>query len=67
MNGIEFIHAIRAGSQNKETPIVMVTSSTFESVRSKAMLAGAQAFLTKPLSPEDFNTKVLCHLPAGEP
>jgi CheY-like chemotaxis protein len=62
MNGIEFIEAVRAGSQNRTTPIVMVTSSAFESLKSKAMLAGAQAFLTKPVSADDFKTRVLSFL-----
>jgi DNA-binding response OmpR family regulator len=59
LNGIELVRALRDGSANQTTPIVMVTSSAFESLKGKAMLAGAQDFLTKPVSAQDFQTRVL--------
>ncbi len=59
MNGVELIRRLRAGGPNQATPIVMVTSSAFESLKGKIMIAGAQDFLTKPVSPQDFKTRVL--------
>lgn len=59
LNGVELIRALRAGSPNQTTPIVMVTSSAFESLKGKVMLAGAQDFLTKPVSANDFMARAL--------
>jgi DNA-binding response OmpR family regulator len=59
LNGIDFIRAVRAGTANEKTPIVMVTSSSFESLKSKAMQAGATDFVTKPVKPDEFKTRVL--------
>jgi putative two-component system response regulator len=59
LSGIDLIHAVREGSPNQTTPIVMVTSAAFESVKGKVMLAGAQDFLTKPVSAEEFKERVL--------
>lgn len=59
LNGIDLIRSMRQGTPNEATPIVMVTSSAFESLKGKAMLAGAQDFLTKPVSTEDFKTRIL--------
>jgi putative two-component system response regulator len=64
MNGCDLIRALRAGGPNRTTPIVMVTSSAFESLKGKIMIAGAQDFLTKPVSAADFKARVLDH--AGE-
>jgi CheY-like chemotaxis protein len=59
MNGIELINRVRAGGPNQATPIIVVTSSAFESLKGKIMLAGAQDFLCKPVSPETFKVRVL--------
>jgi len=59
MNGAELIRALRAEGPNQTTPIVMVTSAAFESVKGKVLLAGAQDFVTKPVSAEEFKTRVL--------
>jgi DNA-binding response OmpR family regulator len=59
LSGMEIIRVLREGSANQTTPIVMVTSSAFESVKGKVILAGAQEFLTKPVSVEEFKTRVL--------
>ena len=37
----------------------MVTSSAFESLKGKVLLAGAQDFLSKPVSVNDFSARVL--------
>ena len=61
MTGIELIGRVRAGGPNQATPIIVVTSSAFESLKGKIMLAGAQDFLTKPVSPQDSKVRVLDH------
>jgi putative two-component system response regulator len=59
MNGIELIRALREGGPNQTTPIVVVTSGAFESLKGKILHAGAQDFVTKPVSPQDFKVRVL--------
>jgi DNA-binding response OmpR family regulator len=65
LNGIDFIRAVRTGTPNETTPIVMVTSSSFESLKYKAVQAGATDFVTKPVKPDEFKTRVLDLLPGG--
>lgn len=62
MNGVDFIAAVRAGPLHARTPVVMVTSSGNRAVRSKAMQAGANDFLTKPVDAVAFKKCVTKYL-----
>jgi len=55
MDGIEVLHKIRAENRLKEIPVVVVTSSSLESDRAKAIAAGANYYLQKPLALEQFS------------
>lgn len=54
MNGIEVLRAIRADDRVKEIPVVVVTSSSLKSDRVKAIAAGANDYIQKPMSLDQF-------------
>ena len=53
MNGIEFIHKVRANPALKSVPIVMVTTESSEEYKKASLEAGAACFISKPFRWED--------------
>ena len=53
LDGLKLIHHIRAGARRAQVPILVVTTDRTEAERARAMGAGASAFLSKPVEPED--------------
>ncbi len=53
MNGYELAVRLRAIDQYRETPMIAVTGFSMYDDRDKAMAAGFNAFLTKPVNPGD--------------
>lgn len=49
MGGLETLRQLRAQETYKDTPIIIITTSTMTSDISKAVSLGATQFLTKPL------------------
>jgi response regulator RpfG family c-di-GMP phosphodiesterase len=58
LDGLRFIEAIRAGTDNSDTPIVMVTTTEARDIRYQALQLGATDFLQKPVDPVEFVTRV---------
>lgn len=54
MSGIEVLREIRADDCLREIPVVMVTSSSLESDRAEALAAGANDYIQKPLTLDQF-------------
>ena len=52
MDGFELCRKIRQLESCKETPVVFLTAKSREEDRVKGMDAGANLFLSKPISPE---------------
>lgn len=52
IHGIEVLKFVRAHSQLKDTPVLVLTTRGDESSRAAAMEAGASVYLTKPFSPQ---------------
>ncbi len=52
MDGIELVKAIRADSQFRGLPIVMLTTESQESRKQAGRAAGATAWIVKPFKPE---------------
>jgi len=50
MDGLELIRTLRADENLKEMPILMVTTEADEEEKKKAMEAGANGYLIKPVS-----------------
>ncbi|MCA1615377.1 MAG: response regulator [Acidobacteria bacterium] len=53
MNGYELAERLRAFDQYRETPMIAVTGFSMYDDRDKALAAGFNAFLTKPVNPGD--------------
>ncbi|KQT55373.1 hypothetical protein ASG54_20465 [Aureimonas sp. Leaf460] len=58
MSGIELIAEIRRHPGNDDKPIVIVTGDHHAELRIAALQAGAMEFLTKPIDPVEFTTRV---------
>ena len=58
LNGIEFIEEVRRLKHHNDTPIVMVTSSSADTVRKEAMAAGVTDFLSKPFDAGEFRMRI---------
>lgn len=55
MDGITFIHAVRARPMHAQTPVLMLTGAGEAYLGAQAMEAGATLFLEKPISVRDFS------------
>lgn len=49
MNGIEGVARLRAYPSTAHIPVVMLTADTSDTLRNRAWVAGADAFLNKPV------------------
>ncbi|KQT54403.1 histidine kinase [Aureimonas sp. Leaf454] len=58
MSGIELIAELRRHPGNIDKPIVVVTGDHHAELRLAALQAGAMEFLTKPIDPVEFTTRV---------
>lgn len=63
MNGLEVQSRLRDVSPS--TRVIIFTGKDDSDIRSKALNAGALAFLTKPLDDEELLTTVMCALAAA--
>lgn len=52
MDGLELTRAIRASEELRHVPILMVTTEADEEEKQKALAAGANGYLVKPVSAE---------------
>tara|TARA_B100000614_G_scaffold203051_1_gene184602 strand:- start:1503 stop:1871 length:369 start_codon:yes stop_codon:yes gene_type:complete len=50
MGGIELIKAVRAGTVNRQVPILMLTTESDASKKTEGRDAGATAWITKPFN-----------------
>ena len=53
IGGIEVLEFVRSQAMLKRVPILVVTTRGDEASRTGALAAGANAFLTKPFTPEE--------------
>ncbi len=53
MSGIEVLKVIKADTQSRHIPVVMLTSSTDDETWLAATQAGAEAYLTKPVARDE--------------
>jgi two-component system chemotaxis response regulator CheY len=52
MNGIDFIKYVRQSTDNKYTPIIMLTTESETDKQAEGRKAGATAWMVKPFAPE---------------
>ncbi|HEX8890977.1 MAG TPA: response regulator, partial [Pyrinomonadaceae bacterium] len=58
MSGDQLLHEIRSHKELQDTPVVMLTAKTDESMRVNLLRAGAQDYLIKPFSVEELLARV---------
>ena len=58
MDGIEFAKRLRANSETKSIPIIMLTAKTDEDNKIKGLNVGADDYLTKPFSPRELIARI---------
>jgi two-component system, chemotaxis family, chemotaxis protein CheY len=64
MHGLDFIHFVRSHSIFQKIPIVVISTRADEPTRNHVLSAGANAYITKPFSPEhlvEMISKLLNH------
>jgi two-component system, chemotaxis family, chemotaxis protein CheY len=52
INGLELVRFIRESDTHKKTPLIIISTDGREADRDRGMKLGANAYLTKPFSPE---------------
>ena len=58
MDGIEFAKRLRANSETKSIPIIMLTAKADEENKIKGLNVGADDYLTKPFSPRELIARI---------
>lgn len=58
MDGLTFVHTVRADPQLKATPILMVTTRSVKEDIIEAMKAGVNNYIVKPFTPETLAEKI---------
>ncbi|MGZ3446895.1 MAG: response regulator, partial [Myxococcaceae bacterium] len=62
LDGFGLVSAIRADSELKETPVLMLSARAGEEARSEGLEAGADDYLVKPFSPRELLARIDAHL-----
>lgn len=52
INGLELVQFMRKSERHRETPILLISTQSSERDRERGLSLGADAYLTKPFSPE---------------
>jgi len=62
INGLELVNFIRGSEAHASTPIVLISTLTSDRDRQRGMDLGANAYLSKPFTPELIASEVMRHL-----
>ena len=63
MHGYDVAHALRAIASLRNVPIIAVTSYAMAGDREKALAAGCDGYIEKPIDPETFVSEISKFLP----
>jgi two-component system, cell cycle response regulator DivK len=66
MDGYAVAHRLRSNPDLAKVPIVAVTSYAMAGDRDKALAAGCNGYIEKPINPDTFMNQVEFHLPSSE-
>lgn len=58
MSGIDFIRAVRAMPEIKDTPVLMVTTNAAQEDIVEALKAGVDSYVVKPFTPATMKEKI---------
>lgn len=62
LNGLEVVANLRQNPLTKEIPIIAVTAMAKERDRERILLAGCNAYVSKPFSVDELEQLLLCYL-----
>ena len=65
LSGLDLLRALRADDRTRDTCIIVLTAVSFESERTRAVQAGCQLFLSKPVEPQTLVEQIRRFLPDG--
>ncbi len=64
LNGLDFVRALRAMAEYRETPIIMITSEAARYMVVEAIQAGVTNYVVKPIKGNALYEKIGKYLPA---
>jgi two-component system chemotaxis response regulator CheY len=59
INGLELVSFIKGNPNYQTTPLVIISTESSERDRAKGLSLGADAYLTKPFSPQDLQSLIV--------
>ena len=62
INGLELVRFIRKSDQHKNTRVLLISTQSSQRDRERGLSLGADAYLTKPFSPESLREEALRQL-----
>lgn len=62
MNGYEVLHHLKSAPETKDIPVLIQTASDTRETRDKTFSSGATDFISKPINPLEFFSRVKVHL-----
>jgi two-component system chemotaxis response regulator CheY len=62
INGLELVRFIRKSDQHKGTRVMLISTQSSERDRERGLALGADAYLSKPFSPEQLRAEALRQL-----
>lgn len=65
MDGYEFLRQVRLDASLKELPVIALTAFSMSGDRKKVLVAGFDGYLSKPIDPETFATRIESFLLGG--
>lgn len=67
MNGYEVARTLKSDANLRSIPLVAVTAFAMVGDQEKALAAGFDAYIAKPIEPEDFVARINALLPSAQP
>ncbi|MBP5534312.1 MAG: SpoIIE family protein phosphatase [Alphaproteobacteria bacterium] len=62
MNGYEVLHSLKSSPATQDIPVLIETASDTREARDKTFRTGATDFITKPINPLEFFSRIKVHL-----
>lgn len=62
MNGYDVLHHLKSNPQTQNIPVLIETASDTREARDKTFRSGATDFITKPINPLEFFSRIKVHL-----
>lgn len=66
MEGFRLCHELKERHVSRHAPVVFIAGQFDEEDRRRSLECGAVDYITKPLDPRDFVSRILAHIESGE-